>query len=232
MLCRCCLRCTWRAAARSTWWTSFCRARCSQFSCCSSSAFRRTPARRSRSASRSCWRSPCSCWCSPTAFLARRSTFPYSVSSRLPRLFVPCGLRGVMRPWFDFWFRLYIYCLLVYILCFPTYLFASLFPYLSPPLLIFFPVSIFDLGAICIVCLFISYASPLILFSSLSSFPSFLFTPFLTYLFLFRFQAGCSKRRLNLALVFVCLFCLVVHFVWSVNALGLVFFPYQAKRLA
>ena len=74
-------------------------------------------------------------------------------------------------------------------------------------------VSIFDLGAICIVCLFISYASPLILFSSLSSFPSFLFTPFLTYLFLFRFQAGCGKRRLNLALVFVCLFCLVVHFV-------------------
>jgi len=33
----------------------------------------------------------------------------------------------------------------------------------------------------------------------------------------FRFQAGCRRRRLNLALVF-CLFCVVVHFFWLVNA--------------
>ena len=26
-----------------------------------------------------------------------------------------------------------------------------------------------------------------------------------------RFQAGCRKRRLNMALVFLCLFCVVVH---------------------
>jgi len=51
----------------------------------------------------------------------------------------PCGLRGVMRPWFDFWFRRYIY---IYIVClFISYasplIFSSHFPYLSPPLLIF-----------------------------------------------------------------------------------------------
>jgi len=34
------------------------------------------------------------------------------------------GLWGVMRPWFQH----YIYCLLVYIVCFSTYLFSSLFP--------------------------------------------------------------------------------------------------------
>ena len=33
-----------------------------------------------------------------------------------------------------------------------------------------------------------------------------------------RFRAGCHKRRLNLALVFLCLFCVVVHFFWLVNA--------------
>jgi len=49
-------------------------------------------------------------------------------------------------------------------------------------------------------------------------------------------QAGCPKRRLNLALVF-CLFCVVVHcisFDWWMCAfvvLGLVF-QYQAKRFA
>jgi len=31
-----------------------------------------------------------------------------------------CGLRGVMRRRFDFRFRRYIYCLLVYIVCFPA----------------------------------------------------------------------------------------------------------------
>ena len=33
-----------------------------------------------------------------------------------------------------------------------------------------------------------------------------------------RFQAGCRKRRLNLASVFLCLFCVVVHFFWLANA--------------
>ena len=46
------------------------------------------------------------------------------------------------------------------------------------------------------------------------------------------FQAGCRKRRLNLALVF----CVVVHFSWLVNAcfrcFRFSFFPYQAKRSA
>jgi len=43
------------------------------------------------------------------------------------------------------------------------------------------------------------------------------------------FQAGCRKRRPNLALVFVCLFCVVVHFFWlekcmrAFVVLGLVF---------
>jgi len=50
---------------------------------------------------------------------------------------VSCGLRGVMRPWFDFWFWRYIYCLLVYIACFPFYPFFFTFTYLSFPLLIF-----------------------------------------------------------------------------------------------
>ena len=35
----------------------------------------------------------------------------------LPRV----GFAGVMRPLFDFWFWRYIYCLLVYVVCFPTY---------------------------------------------------------------------------------------------------------------
>jgi len=74
-----------------------------------------------------------------------------------------------------------------------------------------------------IVCLFISYASPLILFPSL----------FLTYLFPLRidplhFQAGCRKRRLNLALVF----CVVVHFFWFVNACICCAWLSFAKRLA
>jgi len=61
---------------------------------------------------------------------------------------------------------------------------------------------------------------------------------FLTYLLpnlsfslridLVRFQAGCYKRRLNQAFVFLCLFCVVVRLLWLVNAcfcrvLGLVF---------
>ena len=48
---------------------------------------------------------------------------------------------------------------------------------------------------------------------------------------LLHFQAGCRKRRLNLALVFLSLFCFVVHFIWLVNACFccVLFFPYQAK---
>jgi len=49
----------------------------------------------------------------------------------------PCRLGGIIHPWFDFWFWHYIYCLLVYIVCFHTYPFSIRFPYLSPPLLIF-----------------------------------------------------------------------------------------------
>jgi len=50
-----------------------------------------------------------------------------------------------------------------------------------------------------------------------------------------RFQAGCHWRWLNLALVFLCLFCVVVHFLWLVNACCCCVrfsFPYQAKILA
>jgi len=70
-----------------------------------------------------------------------------------------------------------MYYLVVFIVCFPTYRFSSLFPYLSPPLLIF-PLRIDPLHV----------------------------------------QTGCRKRRLNLALVFLCLFCVVMHFFWLVNA--------------
>jgi len=63
------------------------------------------------------------------------------------------------------------------------------------------------------VALLISYAFRLILFSSLFS----LLISSLTFLFPLRigplrFQAGCHKRRLNVALVFLCLFGVVVHF--------------------
>ena len=50
---------------------------------------------------------------------------------------------------------------------------------------------------------------------------------FLTYLVFYlsfplridpvHFQTGCHKRQLKLALVFLCLFCVVVHFFWLVN---------------
>ena len=79
-------------------------------------------------------------------------------------------MRALKRnaPFIRFLVLTRIYCLLVYIVCFP---FSSLFPYLSPPLS--FSVRI----------------DPLC------------------------FQAGCCKRLLNLALVFLHLFCVVVHFV-------------------
>jgi len=44
---------------------------------------------------------------------------------------VPFVLRGIMCPWFNFWFWHYI------LLAFPLIFFSSLFPYLSPPLLFF-----------------------------------------------------------------------------------------------
>ena len=93
----------------------------------------------------------------------------------------PCRLQGTINaPLIRFLISaLYIYCLLVYIVCFPLIFFSSLFPYLSLPL----PVLIFSLTTD-----------------------------------LLRFQAGCRKRRRNLALVFLCLFCAVVHFFWLVNA--------------
>jgi len=71
---------------------------------------------------------------------------------------------------------------------------------------------IFDFVAVYFVCSYISCAFPLVLFPSL----------FLNYLFRYLyfplridplcFQAGRCKRQLNLALVFLCLFCVVVHF--------------------
>ena len=84
------------------------------------------------------------------------------------------------------------------------------------------------------VCLFISYASPLILFSSL----------FLTYLLPFvsfplridplRFHARCCKKMTKPGFSFLCLFCVVVHFFWYVNVcfccVRFSFFPYKANR--
>ena len=77
------------------------------------------------------------------------------------------------------------------------------------------------------ICLFILYASPLIIFSSL----------FLTYLLPYlsfplridplHFQAGCHKKTTKHGFSFLCLCCVVVHFFRLVN-----FFPYQVKRLA
>jgi len=83
--------------------------------------------------------------------------------------------------------------------------------------------SIFDLNAICTVCLFISYAFPLVLFSSL--FP-YLSPPLLIFSFENRplcFQAGCRKRQLNLALVFcICFVCCSAFFSdWWMCAFGL-----------
>ena len=81
-------------------------------------------------------------------------------------------------PWFEFWFLSYVYCLLVYIVRFPTYPFFFTFSLLAVSLSLSFPLRI----------------DPL------------------------RSQAGCRKKRLNLALVFSCLFCVVVHFFWLMNA--------------
>jgi len=50
----------------------------------------------------------------------------------------------------------------------------------------------------------------------------------------FRFQAGYRKRRLNLALAFLCLFRVVVQRLMNACfcCVRFCFFPYQAKRLA
>ena len=77
----------------------------------------------------------------------------------LMMLDVPCEPRGVMHPWFDFWFRRnYIAC------------------------------SYHRLPDLSVFSLFLSYLFP------------YLYFPLRTDTL--RFQAGCRKRRLNLALVF------------------------------
>jgi len=92
-------------------------------------------------------------------------------------------------------------------------------PGLNAPLIQFLISALFILFA----CLYRMLPSPLILFSSF--FPYLSFTLRIDPLC---FQAGCLKRQLNLALVFLCLFCVVVHFFWLVNTcfccVGLVFF--------
>ena len=48
------------------------------------------------------------------------------------KLVLQCGAScGLWGPWFHFWFRCYIYCLLVYIVCFPTYPFFDTFSLLT-----------------------------------------------------------------------------------------------------
>jgi len=79
-------------------------------------------------------------------------------------------------------------------------------------------IQFFYFGAIYIDCLFISYASTLIFFSSLFSYLSPPLLIFPLRIDPLHFQAGCFNRRLNLAWVFLCIFCLVVHFFWLVNA--------------
>ena len=80
---------------------------------------------------------------------------------------------------------------------------------------------------------YILFACLCYMLSRLSFFSSLFHTYFLPYLFFplridqLRFQARCRTRRLNLTLVFLCLFCVVVHFfAWWVRdfvVLGLVF---------
>ena len=83
-----------------------------------------------------------------TPWTNREKWCPFSVSRQIWRIgshtkhqidaCALCGLRGVMCFGLDFWFRRYIYCLLVYVVCFPTFPFFlhfSLSPqYLSFPL--------------------------------------------------------------------------------------------------
>ena len=98
------------------------------------------------------------------------------------------------------------------------------------------PLIRFFISALHIVLLLYIVCFPLILF--LHCFLTFL-RPYLSFplrIDPLRFQAGCRRRRLKLALVLLRLFCVVVHLFWLANAcfccVRLSFFPHQAKRLA
>jgi len=95
-------------------------------------------------------------------------------------------------------------------------------------------IRFFDFSATCIICLFLSYASPLILFFFTFS----LLISFLTYLFLWEqtcsFPGWMSWKATEPGFS-LCLFCVVVHFFWLVNAcfcsvLGLVSFSIPSQR--
>jgi len=79
------------------------------------------------------------------------------------------------------------------------------------------------------------------MFSHLSMFLHFFLTYFLPYLSYalrvdpLRFQAGCRKKVTKPGFSLLCLFCVVLHFFWLVNACFCCVtfgFPCQAKRLA
>ena len=53
-----------------------------------------------------------------------------------------CWLRSMMCPWFDFWFHRCVYCLLVYIVCFPNYPFFFTFSLLISSLTYLFRLRI------------------------------------------------------------------------------------------
>ena len=72
---------------------------------------------------------------------------------------------------------------------------------------------IFAFSTIYIVCMFIPYASPPILFCLLFSY--LLVSPPLLIFFLW--ESTRSVSRPDVALVFRCLFCVAVHFFWFVN---------------
>ena len=81
------------------------------------------------------------------------------------------------------------------------------------------PYSIFNFGAIYILFACLYRTLPHLSFS-LHFFLTYLL-PYLSFplkIDLLCFQAGCCKRRLNHALVFMCLFCVAVHFFWLLNA--------------
>jgi len=75
-----------------------------------------------------------------------------------------------------------------------------------------------------ILALYLLFACLYRMLPHLSFFLHFFLTFLLPYLSFplridpLHFQAGCHKRRLNLALGFLCSFCVVVHFFWLVNA--------------
>jgi len=77
---RCCSRCIWLGAARSIWWTSYCRALCCPSSCSWCSVFLLTLGKRSQLEFPCCWRSQCFCSCWPTACRELRLMFLSSVS--------------------------------------------------------------------------------------------------------------------------------------------------------